>query len=302
MPSSACQADEVAAGRDLDEIVETTIQKGRLATLPTVTARIIRLSEDPDSTAAELNDVVANDPALGMRVLKLVNSAYYGVPRQVDSIQRASALLGFRAVKNVAIAASLVRLFRGGLVGPEFAAGELWTHSLAVAIAARMLVRLRRPAAADEAFLAGLIHDAGILVEMQSSGPAFARMVQALAADETLTFRRAEERAFGASHEAFGAGLCKAWNLPPSLQLVTGHHHRPWELSPADRTLPAVVHIADLLAARAGLGYTRTVETDGLDAALLDSADLSEADAEQVAQALPAAVADSERLMSEDRA
>ena len=115
--------------------VATAVVKNisHIATLPEITLRIIELVEDPSSTAQDLHKVIANDPALCSRILKVVNSAFYGLPRQIGSINRAIVLLGLNAVKNIAIAASLTKLFRGGDLCPKFSARDLWIHSIATA-------------------------------------------------------------------------------------------------------------------------------------------------------------------------
>lgn len=278
-------------------IVESTIQRSsQIATLPGVAIQIIRLCENPETTLEELKAVV--DPVLAMRLLKLINSAYYGMSGMVTSIQHAILLLGLQAVKNLAIAASLVKLVRGGLVNEHFDASDLWMHSIAVASGSRILARDTFLISPDEAFLAGLIHDMGIVVELQSSSPKFVDVVEKVTEDETLTFRGAEEQVYGASHEDFGAGLCKAWNFPRSLQLATGYHHRPWELPEDQRLLPAIVHLADVLAAREGIGYTRTVETDVFNPAILDGLDLSERDLARVARKLPGEIQESQELLA----
>jgi HD-like signal output (HDOD) protein len=281
-------------------LVESTIKRcSQIATLPAVAVQIIHLSEDPDSSIEAMNKVVLNDPILGARILKLVNSAYYGMPGQVDSIQRAIVMLGFKAVKNIAIAASLVNMVRGGRITEGFCATDLWNHSIAVATSAQMLARHSTHVSIDEAFLAGLIHDVGIVVEMQAFGPIFAQMIQKLYADQALTFREAEKEAFGASHEDFGAGLARNWNFPESLQLVTGYHHRPLELAETDRQLPGLVHVADVLASRIGVGYTRTVETASVDPRFLSELGLTDADLDAVAEQLPEAVRSSQALFSD---
>src|ERR1043165_7013385 len=101
-----------------------------IATLPEITLKIIELVENPRSTAQDLNKLISNDPALCARILKVVNSAFYGLPGQIGSINRAGGLLGFNPVKNISIAASLAKLFRGGSLTPEFSAKDLWTHSV----------------------------------------------------------------------------------------------------------------------------------------------------------------------------
>ncbi|MBL8991041.1 MAG: HDOD domain-containing protein, partial [Phycisphaerae bacterium] len=138
-----------------------------IATLPEVTLKIIRLVEDPSSTAQDLHQVIAKDPALSTRILKVVNSAFYGLPGQIGSINRAIVLLGLNAVKNIAIAASLAKLFKGGQLTPSFSAKDLWSHAAATAAATKMIADKLRIGLSDEAFLAGLIHDVGLMVMMQ---------------------------------------------------------------------------------------------------------------------------------------
>jgi len=110
-------------------------QLSHIATLPEVTLGIIELVENPNSSAQDLNELIGRDPALSARILKVVNSAFYGLPRQIGSINRAISMLGLNAVKNIAIAASLAKLFRGGALCDRFDAKELWDHSIAVATA-----------------------------------------------------------------------------------------------------------------------------------------------------------------------
>src|SRR5690606_32325129 len=113
-----------------DQAIANAIREiSHIATLPEITLKIVSLVEDPKSTAQDLHKVISNDPALCARILKVVNSAFYGLPGQIGSINRAIVLLGLNAVKNIAIAASLAKLFRGGALTPTFAARDLWAHS-----------------------------------------------------------------------------------------------------------------------------------------------------------------------------
>ncbi|UCF34327.1 MAG: HDOD domain-containing protein, partial [Phycisphaerales bacterium] len=133
---------------------------GDIATLPEVTIRIIEIVEDPRSTARDLHEVIKNDPALSVKVLKVVNSAFYGLPGQIASVDRAIILLGLSAVKNIAIAASIARLFKGKRISEHFSASDLWRHNVAVSVAAKSIAkRSPHPAMVDEVFVAGLIHD-----------------------------------------------------------------------------------------------------------------------------------------------
>ncbi len=268
-------------------------QVSHIATLPEVTMGIIELVEDPKSSAQDLNRLIGNDPALSARILKVVNSAFYGLPRQIGSINRAISLLGLNAVKNIAIAASLAKLFRGGALSDRFDAKDLWTHSIAVAAAGKVLAKEARMSSGDEAFLAGLIHDIGVMVELQSDRvkltQVFSNMQYGAEGEPMIDFRLAERAAFGADHCHFGEALCDAWKFPRSLALVCGHHHDPASLPHDQRQLAWVIFIAERLAAANG-GFTsdlypREIPEEALESARLTGAQLASC-AAQIAESL----------------
>lgn len=270
---------KTAAVTDVPPIVETAIQQIKhIATLPGVALKITALADNPESTAEDVNRVIECDPALSTRILKVVNSSFYGLPRQIGSIHHAVVLLGLTAVKNIAIAASLNKVFKAERISPDFDARDLWTHSIAVATGAHGIAAKVGLSLPDEAFLAGLIHDVGIMIEMQASRRKFVEMIDVLSDDPSLTFRQAEEQLLGATHETFGAALSRKWKFPVQLEYVAGYHHQPMQLPEADRTLPAIVQVADVLAARIGAGYTRTVESEEVDSEILSVLNLTEPD------------------------
>ena len=299
--SQAATPQNLAPSDDAKKaIVAKAIQEiSHIATLPEVTLKIIKLVEDPDSTAQDLNKVITNDPALGARILKVVNSAFYGLPGQIGSINRAIVLLGLNAVKNIAIAASLAKLFRGGQICPSFNARDLWMHSIACATATRLYAQRAGLGLPDEAFLAGLIHDLGIMVEIQAIRPKFAEAIETCDANEGMTFREAELAAIGATHEDFGAGLCKLWKFPQSFAYVTGYHHHPWDLPPQNRKLTSLVYLADLTVAKQKIGYAGTVESESPRNDILTEMELTETDVQGVAEALPEAIREAEALLSD---
>lgn len=288
------------AGQQVEQITQSAIQEiSHIATLPEVTLKIIQLVEDPDSTAQDLNRIISNDPALGARILKVVNSAFYGLPGQIGSINRAIVLLGLNAVKNIAIAASLAKLFRGGRISPNFDARDLWTHAIACGTATRLLAKDVGLGLPDEAFLAGLIHNIGILVEIQARRPKFLEALARMEQEPNLTLRQAETLTLGANHEQFGAALCKSWKFPNSFACVTGFHHHPWDLAENSRILTALVHVADIITAQRGIGYTRGTESTELPPQLLDQLKLTRAQVEQVSEMLPAAVEEGRALFAD---
>lgn len=282
---------DTSSAAAIQENVQAAIKEiSHIATLPEVTMKIIKLVEDPESTAQDLNKVISNDPALGARILKVVNSAFYGLPGQIGSINRAIVLLGLNAVKNIAIAASLAKLFRGGKITPTFDARDLWQHSIATATATRLLSNKAGLGLPDEAFLAGLIHDIGIMVEIQARRPKFIEALEKVEA-EGCTLREAEFECIGATHEMFGAGLCKLWKFPVSFQYVTGFHHHPMDLAEKNRTLACLVHISDHIAGKMELGFAHDVKLDTPIASdIMQHLDLTEADIDDVCNQLPEAM------------
>ncbi|MEM9753379.1 MAG: HDOD domain-containing protein [Planctomycetota bacterium] len=293
-PAEATAPPAQAAGGPNDEQTQATIQAAigeisHIATLPEVTLKIIKLVEDPNSTAQDLNKVITNDPALGARILKVVNSAFYGLPGQIGSINRAIVLLGLNAVKNIAIAASLAKLFRGGKVCSVFDAKDLWTHSIATATATKLLAQKANLGLPDEAFLAGLIHDIGLMVELQARRADFVEAVETAHA-QGRPLRKVEAEVLGATHEQFGQALCKLWKFPVTFQNVAGYHHRPLELPEDSRALACLVHLADVLTKQLDAGYTGDVETDQIDPAIKEALKLTQQDFDEVMELLPQAL------------
>jgi putative nucleotidyltransferase with HDIG domain len=275
-----------------ETIVGNAIREiSHIATLPEITLKIIQLVEDPKSTAQDLHKVISHDPALCSRILKVVNSSFYGLPGQIGSINRAIVMLGLNAVKNIAIAASLAKLFRGGELTPDFAARDLWMHSMSTAATTKLIADELHFALADEAFLGGLIHDIGIMVEMQADRNKLIEVLSKLGTTPkgvpTQEMLAVEEQIFGANHQHFGAGLCDKWKFPRNFTLVTGHHHNPLEAPPENRTLVSIVYLADRLAIEATTGFRLDLTSTALDPAVLDQLKLTAGQIEGIRKALP---------------
>jgi HD-like signal output (HDOD) protein len=286
-----------------DQVVNEAIREiSHIATLPEITLKIVELVEDPRSTAQDLHKIIANDPALCSRILKVVNSSFYGLPGQIGSINRAIVMLGLNAVKNIAIAASLAKLFRGGELTPNFSARLLWTHSVVTAATCKMLADRMGLACSDEAFLSGLIHDIGIMVEMQYDRNKLIEVVQQAGADAdgvpAMDMLALEKTVLGATHQQFGAGLCQKWKFPATFGLVTGHHHNPLELAPESRTLPALVYVADRIAADVGGAFRLDLLTTQIAPEVLDLLKVTHEKVEELRTELPAHLKSVESMLS----
>ncbi len=288
--------------QEREQVVATAIREiSHIATLPEITVKVVELVEDPKSTAQDLHKVISSDPALCSRILKVVNSSFYGLPGQIGSINRAIVMLGLNAVKNIAIAASLAKLFRGGDLTANFSARELWTHSNVTAAAAKMVANSLRLGLADEAFLAGLIHDIGLMVEMQADRNKLIEVLRRVGADAkgvpATDLIAAEIAVFEANHQDFGAGLCEKWKFPKSFAMVTGFHHRPNELPSDSRTLTALIYVADRLAADTGMGFRQDLLTTTIDPEVMDFLKLTNEKLAQVRNDLATQANDVSRLL-----
>lgn len=277
MSSPAAKRDEVAA--------KAVASLKRFSMLPEVTLRIVEVVGDPSCTAADLNRIVSTDPVLCMRILKVVNSAFYGLPHPVASVERAIVLLGADAIRNIAMAASFGRVVRGVDGKSRLSAKTLWVHSLAVGAAAKRLAESAGLEDPGEAFLCGLLHDVGSLVQMQRDPRALA----AVAAERDRGARslvEIEDDAFGANHQDFGRKLCEKWQLPPSILDVIGGHEAPLGLGEDARPAACAVHVADALAAASGFEFLEKAG-ETVDPEVVALLGLGDADMSSIADSLP---------------
>ena len=285
-----------------EHVVSSAIREiSHIATLPEITLKIIDLVEDPSSTAQDLHEVISNDPALCARILKVVNSSFYGLPGQIASINRAIVMLGLNAVKNLAIAASLAKLFRGGELTPSFGAKDLWVHSHATSVACKLIADEMGVGLGDEAYLSGLIHDIGIMVELQFDRNKLIEVIERTSPDEngvpTHSMLGIEEEVFGATHQDFGMALCKKWKFPLPFALVTGYHHRPSDAPQDSRTLVQIVHVADRMAADIGEGFRLDLTDTTIGSDVRDALKLTTEKIDQIRGRLPEAVREAPSLI-----
>ena len=283
MPTAVVQNDPQA------KVAEALKKVTAVATLPEVTAQIIKTVDDPKSSASQLNKIVSHDPALVTRILKVVNSSFYGLPGQIASAERAIVLLGTNAIKNIAVAASLGQLFRGAKLCEGFTAKDLWTHCVSVGVTARAIAKQMTLPIADEAFLAGMIHDVGLLVELQGY-PEQVRLVCEQARQSARPFCEVEQEVLGMDHQQLGTALAAQWKFPRSCQLVAGHHHRPTTLSDQNRLLVTLVYAADTICCQGKQGFNLTALHQSLDDAGLAEVQLDRAAIEKTAANLDAIV------------
>ena len=233
----------------LDEIVLKTVD---LPSLPETALAVMREASSATSTAGSVAGIIALDHALAARILRLANSSYYGLARQVEDLQEAVTILGTRSIRNLAIVASTYPWIPVASGGGAVRAKAMWRHSFAVALGARLLARRSGMANEGAAFTAGLLHDLGKLamnIWHERRIPATFQY----AARENLTCDEVERRLFGYDHAEVGAAMGIAWNLPSNIVSAMRYHHRPDRCDP-HQPIVDCVHVGDYFTMELGLG------------------------------------------------
>jgi putative nucleotidyltransferase with HDIG domain len=255
-----------------------------LPTLPTTVTQVLRLVDDPGCSVAALGKLVSGDPVLSARVLRLANSAYYGFPRAIAAVPQAITLLGLSTLRNVALSAGVFSMFRGGSARGTLDLWALWRHSVATAATAKLVARRAGYSPAEKAFTAGLLHDLGKLLIVRYL-PGSLREILDLVAAENVAIGDAEQRVLGVSHPAFGAWLAARWNFPASLVDAIAFHHHPMHADDG-QPLAGITSVADLLVRRAGIGSGGDDLAREMDPLVLQSLALTDADLDELADAL----------------
>lgn len=224
----------------------------RISSPPTVLTKINSLCADPDACVADFERALSTDQSLVLRLLKMVNTAFYGLPGKVDSISRAILIIGFRGVRELVFASSLFNTI-GHRENTGFFDIELfWQHSFASGVASRILADLTHKENPESYFIAGLLHDIGRLVLLESKGDGYGDVFR-LAEKEGCALTDAETRSFGFTHAEVGKELTILWKLPRSLAQAVAYHHKPSRclgVSPhAD-----IVHLANVFVTSAQIG------------------------------------------------
>jgi putative nucleotidyltransferase with HDIG domain len=217
----------------------------RLVSLPEICIQVRALADSPYTTAADIGEVVSKDPALTIRLLKLVNSRYFGLPRKIDTVSRAVSVIGMRELRNLTMAASAAEVFTS-VPGELIDMAAFWQHSVYTGLVARSLARHCGILHPERLFTAGLLHDVGRLL-MLTELPDDVGRVELVRLETGRDVCAIERELIGFDHAEAGQALLRHWNMPPNLCTSVLYHHAPQHAHDA-RLEAALLNIADTVA------------------------------------------------------
>ncbi len=239
-----------------------------------VVSEALEVMADPNSVVDDIAKAIETDQSMVSNVIRLVNSAYYGLPNKVSSVQQACVLLGNRILREIIIMAGVSKLLEKNLKGYGFTSGELWRHSVASALGAKIIAGKEDSEQENDAYIAGLIHDMGKI----TLNPYILERMDAFASfmdTEKQDFLEAEKSILGFDHAEIAHEICINWKFPENIAFAIQYHHRP-SLSQGDK-LSYVVHMADFLAKSCGFGESRDT-TDELEKGTMEFLSLEKED------------------------
>lgn len=224
---------------------------GTLTTLPTAAHRILQLTEDESADPNKLREAIQSDPVLVARILRRLNSAYFSLSHRVSDIRTAVSLLGIQEIRNLALTVYVSRMFERKGDHGTYRRKDLWNHSVAVAAAARLVARVCGHGLSEDVYIAGLLHDLGLILLDQGMRKHFCRVIDELTPANPAYL--VEQRNLTFDHATLGGFVAQKWNFPQQISDAIAYHHEPWLYRGPHKDIVYVVAVANYLCSRAGI-------------------------------------------------
>ncbi|HIJ79189.1 MAG: HDOD domain-containing protein [Desulfobulbaceae bacterium] len=244
-----------------------------LPTLPGIVIKLTQMAEDPDTSTEQMGRMISKDHILAVKLLKLVNSAFYGFPQRISSLNSAIILLGINVIKSLIISASIFEVMEDQDI-------ELWEHSLGCAVVSSVLAKRLGMSEPEEVSTAGLIHDIGkVAIKMEL--PREYELITRLVHDKQISRIEAEREVLGLDHAEVGGWLAKSWNLPGKLIEPIACHHDP-RLAKDEQLASAIVHFSNIIIRGMGYGHAGDIWVPALSSRAWRMLELTPTDLELV--------------------
>ncbi|MCH8303680.1 MAG: HDOD domain-containing protein [Candidatus Marinimicrobia bacterium] len=226
---------------------------GQLPTFPETATEVVKLVNNTSVSMREVSNVIGQDPSLAAKVLKFVNSAFYGLHQSIASLQLALVMLGMKEIRNIVIGLSVFKTFDNLTHSKIFDKKQFWQHSVSVAQIARAIAQKLSLPMEGEEFTAGLLHDIGKIAFDQYFSEEF-EAAWKKSFKQNVPLYQAEKLEIGVTHAEVGAWMASKWNLPIKLVEAIEHHHEPAKAEHG-KILVAVVSLADILSRIEGVKF-----------------------------------------------
>ena len=235
--------------------------------MPATGAKMLRMLEDPETSVDEIEDVLRHDPGLTANVLKLANSAYFGIPSKVSSVKQGVLLLGLKRLIQLVVASCVSAVMDKPVPGYDLPPGDLWRHSIAVSIAAEALVKDKKGIDAEDIFTPALLHDIGKLILGHFVKEELDDIEKI--ASKGVPYVVAENMVLGTDHAEVGAQVLTQWSFPPEVIEAVRWHHDP-DFPEQARSQVDIVYLSNLLCQRNGNGDGREVPDHDLSPTVIE--------------------------------
>ncbi len=229
-----------------------------LKPMPQVATQIMKIVEDPNSSITDVADLVVYDPSLTANVLKLCNSAYFGLPRKVDSVKDAISMMGLDQIVDLVLLKGGADNLKKGQEGYGLHEGDLWRHAVSSALIAKELAVQKKSQHKNLVFTAALLKDIGKVILTRYVSDSFEKIYN-LVKNEDYSFGEAEKKIIGINHAELGGIVAKMWEFSPKMISMIINHHLP-DKSARDDPDVAIIYLADTVCMMMGIGGG----TDGL--------------------------------------
>jgi HD-like signal output (HDOD) protein len=226
------------------------VKMEQVAALPTIAQRVLQLTDSDNVRSDELREAIQNDPILVARILRRLNSSYYSLSTKVTDLRTAISLLGFREIRNLALTVCVSRMFETPGHHGTYRREALWEHCVAVGAASRLVARVCGRGVPEEAYIAGLLHDLGIILIDQSLRRHFCNIVSSVGPNAMTC--DVENRILSFDHALLGSFVAAKWNLADPVIDAIAYHHASGDYQGPNRDLVYVVAVANYLCSRAG--------------------------------------------------
>ncbi len=218
-----------------------------LPSLPSIVMKLLQVVNSPDTSAEDAAELIEKDPALTSKMIRLANSAFYGIPRSISSVSSAVVILGFNTIRSLVLSATVVKIFEG--VKFSIDADRFWKHSIVTAMTAKTIVRHFmniRMMDPESAFCAGILHDIGKLIFSQYAPDDYVAVFE-YAKQNAVSLVDAEDAVLGINHAQVGKILADRWALPIDLEASLVFHHAPQNAEKVGE-LVNIIHLSNLIS------------------------------------------------------